>query len=69
MVEYIGPQEGFLREGHHPNTEYLVLELHRLLAMFLASKSFAALRTGIAGETYDPIYQIQAAEEDELPLF
>lgn len=66
MAEYIPPQEGFFREGHYPNTVHAVLELHRLLALFLASKSFAALRTNYPGEGFDPIYKIQEVEEDEI---
>ncbi|MEO6696721.1 MAG: hypothetical protein ABIN45_01825 [Gammaproteobacteria bacterium] len=66
MTEFKPPQEDFSKEGHRPNTDNAVLELHRLLAVFLASKSFAALRTNFPGEGYDPIYSIQNVEEDEI---
>ncbi|MDO9468160.1 MAG: hypothetical protein Q7J36_12745 [Thiobacillus sp.] len=66
MAEYKNPQEGNFKEGHFPNTSNTVLELHRLLALFLASKSFAALRTNFPGEGFDPIYKIQDVEEDEI---
>jgi len=66
MVEFIPPQEDLIIEGHHPNTANSVLELHRLLAIFLASKSFSALRINFPGEGFDPIYQIQEVEEDEI---
>ncbi|MHB1334101.1 MAG: hypothetical protein ACYCY1_16040 [Sulfuriferula sp.] len=66
MAEYKHPQEGHLKEGLCPNTSNTVLELHRLLALFLASKNFAALRTNFPGEGFDPIYKIQDVEEDEI---
>ena len=66
MAEYKPPQEGFFKEGHRPNTDNTVLELHRLLSVFLASKSFAGLRTSFLGEGFDPIYKIQDVEEDEI---
>jgi len=66
MAEYKNPQEGYFKEGLCPNTSNTVLELHRLLALFLASKSFAALRTNFPGEGFDPIYKIQDVEEDEI---
>jgi hypothetical protein len=66
MTEYKPPQEGHFKEGHFPNTGNAVLELHRLLALFLSSKSFAALRTNFPGEGFDPIYKIQEVEDDEI---
>lgn len=66
MAEYKNPQEGHFKAGHFPNTSNTVLELHRLLSLFLASKSFAALRTNFPGEGFDPIFQIQEVEEDEI---
>lgn len=66
MAEYKNPQEGHFAEGHFPNTSSTLLELHRLLALFLASKNFAALRTNYPGGGFDPIYKIQEVEEDEL---
>lgn len=64
MAEYEPPQEG--REGHFPKTETAILELYRLVAIFLASKNFAALRNGHPGEGHDPIYQLQECEEEEI---
>jgi hypothetical protein len=66
MAEYKNPQEGHFIEGHFPNTGQAVLELHRLLSIFLSSKSMAALRTNYPGEGFDPIYKIQEVEEDEI---
>jgi hypothetical protein len=64
VAEYEPPQE--IREGHFPKTETAILELHRLMAIFLASKNFAALRNGHPGEGDDPIYQLQECEEEEI---
>lgn len=66
MAEYKNPQEGHFKEGHFPNTSNAVLELHRLLSIFLSSRAFAALRNGYPGEGFDPIYKIQEVEEDEI---
>ena len=66
MAEYKNPQESHFKEGHFPNTSNTLLELHRLLALFLASKSFASLRTNYPGEGFDPIYKIQEVEDDEI---
>jgi len=53
-------------EGHFPNTENAVVELHRLLAIFLASRHFAELCDRYPGEGFDPIYKIQEVEDDEI---
>jgi len=66
MPEYKPPHEGQMKEGHFPNTETALLELHRLLAIFLSSKSFADLRVGEDGEGHDPIYKLQEFEHDEI---
>ncbi len=66
MAEYESPQEGQHKEGHFPKTETVLLELYRLVGLFLASKSFAALRTRYPGEGHDPIYKLQECEEDEI---
>jgi hypothetical protein len=66
MAEHKSPQEGIYKEGHFPRTEVALLELHRLMAIFLASKAFAALRTLDPGEGQDPIYKLQECEEDEI---
>jgi len=66
MAEYKNPQEDDFKSGHFPNTSNTVLELHRLLSIFLASKNFAALRTNFPGEGFDPIFQIQDVEDDEV---
>jgi hypothetical protein len=65
VTEFI-PQQPRRKEGHFPNTEGTVLELHRLLSIFLASKKFAELCTNYPGEGHDPIYLIQAVEDDEI---
>ena len=64
MAEYEPPQAG--REGHFPKTETAILELYRLVAIFLASKNFAALRKGDPGEGHDSIYKLQECEEEEV---
>jgi hypothetical protein len=66
MAEYIPPQERLHREGHFPKTETAILELYRLMAIFLASKSFASLRKNPPGEGHDSIYDLQECEEDEI---
>ena len=65
MAEFI-PQQSQQKEGHFPNTENTVVELHRLLSIFLASKHFAELCTYYPGEKFDPIFQIQEVELDEI---
>jgi len=65
MVEYEPPQP-CMNEGHRPNTQHAVLELYRLLAIFLASKNFASIRTDYSGEEFDPINYIQSVESDEI---
>lgn len=66
MPEETGPQDHLVKEGHFPNTGTALLELYRLLAIFLASKSFASLRTHYPGEGNDPIYKLQEVEDDEI---
>lgn len=56
------PQKG----GHFPNTGNVVVELHRLLAIFLASRHFAELAQTFPGEGFDPIFRIQEVEFDEI---
>jgi len=51
------------QEGHLPNVELLILELHRLLAIFFSSPKFAELRTDLAGDT---ISILQQFEEEEI---
>jgi len=65
-VAELDPQQTPRKEGHLPNTEHTVLELHRLLSIFLASKSFAALCTHHPHEGLDPIGMIQEVEDDEI---
>lgn len=64
MAEYQPPQE--IREGHFPRTETALLELYRLVAIFLASKNFATLRTTPLGVGHDPVYELQEREEEEI---
>lgn len=65
MAEFI-PQQQLGNEGHFPNTENTIVELHRLLSTFLASKQFAELCADYPGEGFDPIYKIQEIEGDEI---
>lgn len=66
MPEYIPPQTQKRSEGHFPNTENAVVELHRLLAIFLASRQFSELCQRTPEEGFDPIYRIQEVEQDEI---
>jgi hypothetical protein len=65
MAELI-PKQLLGNEGHFPNTESTIVELHRLLSTFLASKHFAELCTNYPGEGFDPICKIQEVEGDEI---
>jgi len=65
MAEFI-PEQQLGNEGHFPNTQNTIIELHRLLSTFLASKGFAELCTNYPGEGFDPIYKIQEVEGDEI---
>ena len=65
MPEFI-PQQARRTEGHFPNTGHMVVELHRLLSIFLASQHFAELCTKYPGEGFDPLYKIQEVESDEI---
>lgn len=64
MPEFIPPQQQ--NEGHFPNTGNAIVDLHRLLAIFLSSKHFAELCENYPGEGFDPIYKIQEVEQDEI---
>lgn len=64
MAEFIAPQQD--NEGYFPNTEGVIIELHRLLSIFLSSKQFSELCRNPPGEGFDPIYKIQAPEQDEI---
>ncbi|WP_116138078.1 hypothetical protein [Trinickia diaoshuihuensis] len=69
MAEFIPPQEGIGRPGHLPNVPATLVELHRLVAIFLASKGFAELLeagAGHAAEIRAPLWQLQEVEEDEI---
>lgn len=65
MSEYI-PKHSQEKEGHFPNTGNTVVDLHRLLAIFLASRHFAELCERYPGEGFDPIHKIQEVEMDEI---
>lgn len=65
MAEFIPPHEEVFKEGYRPNTEHAALELHRLLAIFLASPAFAKLRKG-DGERWEAIDHLQQFEDDEI---
>lgn len=69
MAEFIPPQEELGRPGHLPNVPATFVELHRLVAIFLASRSFANLieaAAGHAAELHDPLYRLQQVEEGEI---
>ncbi len=51
-----------MKEGHRPNTTNAIVELHRLLSIFMASKSFAFLKS--SGRSV--IQKIQEVEEGEI---
>ncbi len=51
------------KSGHLPNLELIILDLHRLITIFLASPHLAELRTDLAD---DPIAWLQQNEEDEI---
>jgi hypothetical protein len=65
MAEMIPQGCGVFKEGYKPNTKVAILELHRLVCIFLASKEFANLRDGPTHvlDTWD---YLQEAEEDEI---
>jgi len=65
VAEFTSPENGAFKEGYRPNTEHAALELHRLLAIFLASPSFAKLRKG-NGESWEAIDHLQQFEDDEI---
>lgn len=65
MPEFV-PQQLPEKEGHFPNTENTIVELHRLLAIFLASRNFAELCVKYPGEGFDPNDRIQEVETDEI---
>lgn len=65
MSEFI-PQQLSEIEGHFPNTGNTIVEIHRLLAIFLSSKKFAELCVNYPGEGFNPIYKIQEVEADEI---
>lgn len=62
MAEFVPPNEEQGRPGHLPDATGTLVELHRLLAIFLASKGFADLVDAgnrHAAELYDPIFATQ----------
>lgn len=68
MAEFIPPQEPG-PGAHLPNVEATYIDLHRLLSIFLASRAFADLIEAPAGhaqELHDPLFTLQACEEDEI---
>ena len=69
MAELISPQEEIGRPGHLPNVPATLVELHRLVSIFLASEGFARLidaAAGHAAELRDPVFKLQQIEEDEI---
>jgi hypothetical protein len=65
MAEIIPQGAGVFKEGYKPNTKTAILELHRLVCIFLASRQFADLREGATSllDTWDCL---QESEEDEI---
>ncbi|RQV08977.1 hypothetical protein DF047_13555 [Burkholderia cenocepacia] len=68
MAEFV-PLQGAVRGAHLPNIQATYIDLHRLLAIFLASKEFAD-RIDVAqrhsAELRDPLFILQECEEDEI---
>lgn len=70
MAEYIPPMDDRGRAGHLPDAASMLVELHRLLAIFLASQQFADLvEAGVhhQEELHDPVLRLQAVEDSEIP--
>ncbi|RQU97756.1 hypothetical protein [Burkholderia cenocepacia] len=68
MAEYFPPQ-GVGRGAHLPNIQATYIDLHRLLAIFLASKEFADRIDAPQrhnAELRDPLFILQECEEDEI---
>lgn len=65
MAEFVPPGSEVFKEGYKPNTEVVLVELHRLLAIFLASRSFADLRND-AGDNLTVFDHLQQCEGDEI---
>lgn len=65
MPEMIPQGQGVFKEGYKPNTKVAILELHRLVCIFLASKQMADLRQGPhdQSEVFD---FLQDSEGDEI---
>ena len=66
MSENIPRYTSMIKQAHFPNTGNTIVELHRLLAIFLSSRHFAELCENYPGEGFDPIFKIQEVEEDEI---
>ena len=66
MAEFTPTQNALDKDGHFPKTETAMVELHRLVSIFLSSREFARLRTNYPGEGFDPIFELQDVEEDEI---
>jgi hypothetical protein len=65
MTEYFPPQEEHFGSAHRPNTETALLELSRLVCIFLASKNLAALRKAHP-EYPDPLDPLTQSHDDEI---
>lgn len=69
MAEYIPPAEEFGRPGHLPNAAAVLVDLHRLLSIFLASRSYADLvpfADDAEAALHHPLVKLQEVEEDEI---
>lgn len=65
MAELTPQNQVAIKEGYRPNTELLMLELHRLLSVFLASKGFADLRANYS-ENLSSFDYLQECEVTEI---
>lgn len=65
MAEFINPQADVFGEGYKPDSKVALLEIHRLVCMFLASKEFAARRNG-PHDAHHWLDDLQEPEEEEI---
>ena len=65
MAEHVPEGAEVFGEGHNPDAQGLVLELHRLLCIFFASKTFAELTIDPTGP-YDPLDRLRGSEQQEI---
>jgi hypothetical protein len=69
VPEFTPPQEDEGRPRHLPNIASTLVELHRLVSIFLASKAFADLvvqPVGHQSELHNAFFRLQECQEDEI---